>query len=85
MRRGGRRGHQRSRDEPRGPEAGGEFVATWPGMALIDRLHPDRRSGEWPPLARNPRVIAQEALMHALFGLVLGLLTAEPSSRGGRD
>ena len=65
--------------------AGAEFVATWPGMALIDRLHPDRRSGEWPPLARNPRVIAQEALMHALFGLVLGLLTAEPSPRGVRD
>src|SRR5262245_5584270 len=75
----------------RGPRAGlawamAEAVATWPGMALIDRVHPDRRSGGWPPLATSPRVMAQEAAMHALFGLVLGLLVpAEPSSRGGRD
>jgi hypothetical protein len=57
--------------------AGAETVATWPGMALMDRVHPDRRSGHWPPLATNPRVFAQEALMHALFGLVLGALTVE--------
>ncbi len=75
----------------RGPRAGlawtmAEAVATWPGMALIDRVHPDRRSGRWPPLATNPRVMAQEAAMHALFGLVLGLLVpAEPPSRGVRD
>jgi hypothetical protein len=75
----------------RGPRAGlawamAEAVATWPGMALIDRVHPDRRSGRWPPLATSPRVMAQEAAMHALFGLVLGtLVPAEPSSRGGRD
>ena len=75
----------------RGPRAGlawagVEAVATWPGMALIDRVHPDRRSGRWPPLATNPRVMAQEAAMHALFGLVLGLLVpAEPLPRGGRD
>lgn len=56
--------------------AGAEFVATWPGMALMDRIHPDRRSGEWPPLLTDRRVLAQEALMHLLFGLVLGLGTA---------
>ena len=60
--------------------AGAETVATWPGMALIDRVHPDRRSGHWPPLVTNPRVFAQEALMHAVFGLVLGALT--PKRRG---
>jgi hypothetical protein len=57
--------------------AGLETVGTWPGMALMDRVHPDRRSGHWPPLATNPRVFVQEALMHALFGLVLGALTLE--------
>lgn len=57
--------------------AGAETIATWPGMALMDRVHPDRRSGHWPPLLTNPRVFAQEALMHAVFGLVLGALTAE--------
>lgn len=57
--------------------AGAETIATWPGMALMDRVHPDRRSGHWPRLASNPRVFAQEAIMHGLFGLVLGLLTCE--------
>jgi hypothetical protein len=57
--------------------AGAEAVATWPGMALLDRIHPDRRSGHWPPLFDNPRVFAQEAAMHALFGLVLGLLVPD--------
>ena len=51
-----------------------EGAAIWPGMAVADRVHPDRRSGAWPPLLRNPAVFAQEVAAHALFGLVLGLL-----------
>ena len=51
-----------------------EHLATWPLMVVVDRWHPDRRSGVWPPLARNSRVFAQEAAVHALFGAVLGLL-----------
>ena len=67
----------------RGPRAGlawagVEALATWPGMALVDRIHPDRRSGRWPPLFTSPRVFAQEAAMHALFGLLLGLMTSAP-------
>ncbi len=66
----------------RGPRAGlawagVEAIAAWPGMALMDRVHPDRRSGRWPPLLTNGRVFAQEAAMHALFGLLLGLMMAE--------
>lgn len=51
-----------------------ENAALWPGMALVDRLHPDRRSGAWPPLLRNGRVFAQEVALHALFGALLGTL-----------
>lgn len=51
-----------------------ESVAVWPGMVVVDRFHPDRRSGAWPPLLRNRRVFAQEAAAHGLFGAVLGLL-----------
>ena len=51
-----------------------ENLALWPGMAAIDRLHPDRRSGAWPPLLTNPRVFVYEAVVHALFGAVLGSL-----------
>jgi hypothetical protein len=61
---------------------GVETLATWPGMALMDRIHPDRRSGHWPrPLFTDRRVFGQEVAMHALFGLVLGAMTRE-GSRG---
>ena len=51
-----------------------ENLALWPGMAVVDRLHPDRRSGAWPPLLGNGRVFAHEAAVHAVFGVTLGLL-----------
>jgi hypothetical protein len=51
-----------------------EGLATWPGMALADRLHPDRGEPDWPSLFRNPRVFAHEAAGHAVFGLVLARL-----------
>jgi hypothetical protein len=50
-----------------------ENIALWPGMVVLDRFHPDRRSGAWPPLLRNGRVFAYEAAMHAVFGVSLGL------------
>ncbi|MGD9694330.1 MAG: hypothetical protein AB7V42_01560 [Thermoleophilia bacterium] len=64
----------------RGPTAGllwasAEGLAAWPGMAVVDRVHPDRRSGYWPRLLTDRRVFAQEAAMHALFGLLYGLGT----------
>jgi hypothetical protein len=54
-----------------------ENVLLWPGMALMDRCHPDRRSGRWPPLLLNGRVFVQEAAVHALFGTVLGALLSD--------
>jgi hypothetical protein len=51
-----------------------ENLVLWPAMALVDRIHPDRRSGSWPPLIWSRRVFAYEATMHALFGVVLGLM-----------
>ena len=51
-----------------------ENAALWPGMAAIDRIHPDRRSGAWPRLLKNPRVFVYESAVHALFGAVLGAL-----------
>lgn len=55
-----------------------ENLALWPGLLLVDRFHPDRREGNWPPLARNPRVAAYAIVAHALFGSILGLLTEHP-------
>lgn len=52
-----------------------ENVVLWPCMALLDRIHPDRRNGAWPRLAGNPRVFAYEVAVHALFGVILGALS----------
>jgi hypothetical protein len=51
-----------------------ENTLLWPSMAVFDRIHPKRRSGEWPKLATNPRVFAQATAGHALFGVLLGVL-----------
>jgi hypothetical protein len=51
-----------------------ENAALWPVMAVMDRIHPDRRSGHWPRLSSNGPIAAQETAMHALFGADLGLL-----------
>ncbi len=56
-----------------------ESAAFWPGMAFVDRFHPDRRSGAWPPLLLNPRVFGQEVAAHAIFGGVLGVLLRDRS------
>ena len=58
-----RRGRSRAASDS-GSVAGGagslaaqlEGAALWPAMAAVDRFHPDRRSGAWPPLLRNGRV-----------------------------
>jgi hypothetical protein len=74
----------------RGPAVGvvaalAENVLAWPLLALAERVHPDRRTGAWPPLSRNARVFAQETAGHALFGLVLGaLLPARARAGAGR-
>lgn len=60
-----------------------ENAALWPGMALIDRLHPDRRSGAWPPLLSSRDVFVYETAAHAVFGVVLGLLAGP--GRGGQS
>lgn len=51
-----------------------ENLALWPALAVVDRFHPDRRTGYWPPLVRSPRIAAYEIVVHALFGTVLGVL-----------
>jgi hypothetical protein len=58
-----------------------ENLVLWPAMALVDRLHPDRRKGAWPPLLGNARVFAYEAAAHAVFGAVLGTLAARAQPR----
>jgi hypothetical protein len=57
----------------RGPLAGlAEHLATWPGTAVIDRVHPARC--DLPDLWGSGRAFAQGAWRHAVFGFVLGEL-----------
>lgn len=59
-----------------------ENAALWAGLVVIDRIHPDRRSGAWPRLLANPRVAAYEIAAHALFGIVLGALLTDERGYG---
>jgi hypothetical protein len=70
----------------RGPASGvllaqAESIVLWPAMAVVDRVHEDRRSGPWPPLLQNRRVFAYEVAVHALFGAVLGGLVRSSPTR----
>jgi hypothetical protein len=55
----------------RGPLAGlAEHIATWPGTAVLPRVHP----ADLPQLWGSGRAFAQATWRHVLFGLVLGEL-----------
>jgi hypothetical protein len=54
-----------------------ENTILWPGMAVVDRIHPDVRSGAWPKLFSDRGTIAQEIGSHVVFGAVLGALVGE--------
>ena len=56
-----------------------ENAILWPGMAIVDRIHPDVRSGRWPKLFSDRGTIAQEIASHVVFGAVLGVLIREPA------
>lgn len=51
-----------------------ENTAFWPATAVLDRIHPKRKDGEWPRLLTNPRAFAQATAGHAFFGVLLGIL-----------
>jgi hypothetical protein len=56
--------------------AGVESVGLWPLTVLVDRFHPTVRSGEWAPVARDPRAFSHSVLGHLVFGATLGALTS---------
>jgi uncharacterized protein YndB with AHSA1/START domain len=61
-----------------------ENTALFPLLPVMDRYHPEVRSGNWPPLSRSPRAVAVSYSGHILFGLLLGWL-ARPGVVGGVD
>lgn len=68
----------------RGPAAGLlENFASWPMVAVSDRLHPAR--DEMPSLGTSPRALAQATWRHLLFGVVLGELERRLNSDTEHD
>lgn len=51
-----------------------ENAVLWPALIVLDDLHPDVRSGAWPPLLTDRRALAHEVAGHVVFGVVLGAL-----------
>ncbi|HET8606049.1 MAG TPA: hypothetical protein VFL66_03365 [Gaiellaceae bacterium] len=58
-----------------------ENAAFWPAVALIQRVHPDVRSGRWPRPFADPASIQVAFAGHALFGILLGALLDPPRIR----
>jgi hypothetical protein len=56
-----------------------ENAILWPGMAVVDRVHPDVRSGAWPKLFSDRGTILQEIASHVVFGAALGTLLRNPA------
>jgi len=54
-----------------------ENTVLWPGMLVVDRIHPSVRDGTWPPLFANRRAFASATAGHALFGALLGVLVCD--------
>jgi hypothetical protein len=59
-----------------------ENAALWPAVAVIQRFHPDVRSGRWPKPFSDPRSIQVSFAGHAIFGMILGALLDPPRIRG---
>jgi hypothetical protein len=53
----------------------GEHVVLYPSAYLVHRFHPARGETGIPPLLTNPRPFAQATVRHAIFGVLLGVLT----------
>lgn len=52
-----------------------ETAAFWPGIYVLERVHPIVAEKGWPrPLVTNVPTIIEQILAHALFGAVYGLL-----------
>jgi hypothetical protein len=50
-----------------------ENTVLWPGVAVLERVHPNGKRGEWPPLLLDARAFGAATVGHAVFGALLGL------------
>jgi hypothetical protein len=58
-----------------------ENALLWPGVAVVQRHHPDVQSGRWPKPFSDPGAIQVSFTGHAIFGVLLGALLDPPAVR----
>lgn len=52
-----------------------ETATFWPGIFVLERIHPIVAEKKWPrPLVTHAPTIVEQVLAHALFGATFGLL-----------
>ncbi len=59
-----------------------ENAVLWPGVAVVQRRHPDVRAGRWPKPFADPGSIQVSFAGHAIYGVLLGALLDPPAVRG---
>ncbi len=59
-----------------------ENAVLWPGVAAIQRYHPDVRAGRWPRPFGDAGAIQVSFAGHAIYGVLLGALLDPPAVRG---
>jgi hypothetical protein len=61
-----------------------ENTALWPALAVVERAHPKRKRGVWPPLLRDGRAFGAATVGHAVFGALLVLGVSKLGHAAGR-
>ena len=56
----------------------------WPAVGVLQRFHPDVRSGRWPNPVTDAGAIQVSFAGHAIFGILLGALLDPPAVRRSR-
>jgi hypothetical protein len=55
-----------------------ENALLWPLVGIVQRFHPDVRSGDWPKPLTDPGSLRVSFAGHAIFGVLLGALLDPP-------
>ena len=61
-----------------------ENTVLWPVVAVVERVHPKGKRGEWPPLLLNARAFGAATVGHAAFGALLGLGVSRTGTQARR-
>jgi hypothetical protein len=61
-----------------------ENTVLWPAVAVLERVHPKGKRGDWPPLLFDARAFGAATAGHAAFGALLGLGVSEAGAAATR-